>query len=48
MPPNKHMRRAGWHKVLGRGRSILVPSSAPRARELTGQPAGAYLNRLAA
>jgi hypothetical protein len=30
--PNKHMQRAGTHKVLGRGRLSLVPWSAPRAR----------------
>jgi len=43
--PNKHMQRAGRHKVLGRGRSGPVPSSAPRARVLTGQRAGADVNR---
>jgi hypothetical protein len=45
MPPNKHMQRAGTHKVLGRGRSSLLPWLAPRARVLTGQPAGADVNR---
>jgi hypothetical protein len=43
--PNKHMQRAEMHKVLGRGRESLVPQSAPRARVLTGQPAGADVNR---
>jgi hypothetical protein len=33
-PPNKHMQRAGMHKVLGRGRPSLVPWSPPRARVL--------------
>ena len=33
------------HKVLGRGRPSLSPSSAPLARVLTGQPAGADVNR---
>jgi hypothetical protein len=44
-PPNKHMQRAVTHKVLGRGRSSLVPVSAPRARVLTGQRAGADVGR---
>ena len=48
MTPNKHMQRAGRHKVLGRGRVSLVPRSAPRARVLTGQPAGADVDRYAA
>jgi len=43
--PNKHMQRAGTHKVLGRGRVSLVPWSALRARVLTGQPAGADVGR---
>jgi hypothetical protein len=47
MTPNKHMQRAGMHKVLGRGRSSLVPSSAPRARVLTGRRAGADVSRYA-
>jgi hypothetical protein len=46
-PPNKHMQRAGTHKVLGRGRMSPVPCSAPRARVLTCQPAGADVNRYA-
>jgi hypothetical protein len=46
-PPNKHMQRAGKHKVLGRGRSGLVPCSASSARVLKGQPAGADVNRWA-
>jgi hypothetical protein len=45
LPPNKHMQRAGIHKVLGRGRVNLIPNSAPRARVLTGQPAGADVGR---
>jgi hypothetical protein len=39
------MQRAGRHKVLGRGRSGLSPYSAPRARVLTGQRAGADVGR---
>ena len=46
-PPNKHMQRAGMHKVLGRGRLSLVPWSEPRARVLTGQLAGADVGRWA-
>jgi len=45
--PNKHMQRAGRHKVLGRGRPSPVPCSTPRARVLTGQPAGADVGRWA-
>jgi hypothetical protein len=45
--PNKHMQRAGIHKVLGRGRPSLVPRSAPRARVLMRQRAGADVNRWA-
>jgi hypothetical protein len=45
LSPNKHMQRAGRHKVLGRGRVSLVPWSALRARVLTGQCAGADVNR---
>jgi hypothetical protein len=44
---NKHMQRAGTHKVLGRGRPSPVRWSAPRARVLTGQPAGADVGRWA-
>jgi hypothetical protein len=47
MPPNKHMQRAGKHKVLGRGHLSLVPCSAHRARVLKGQRAGADVNRWA-
>ena len=43
--PNKHMQRAVTHKLLGRGRPSLVLCSAPRARVLTGQRAGADVNR---
>jgi hypothetical protein len=39
------MLRAVMHKVLGRGRVSLVPSSAQRARVLTRQRAGADVNR---
>ena len=45
LSPNKHMQRAGRHKVLGRGRPSLLPRSAPRARVLKRQPAGADVNR---
>jgi hypothetical protein len=47
-PPNKHLQRAGNHKVLARGRPSLSPWSAPRARVLTGQRAGADVGREAA
>ena len=47
VPPNKHMQRAGMHKVLCRGRPSRLPCPAPRARVLTGQPAGADVNRWA-
>ena len=43
--PNKHMQRAETHKVLGRGRSTSVPVPVLRARVLTGQRAGADVNR---
>ena len=45
LSPNKHMQRAGRHKVLGRGRSIVLLLEVPRARVLTGQRAGADVNR---
>ena len=45
LSPNKHMQRAGKHKVLGRGRSGLVLERVNRARVLTGQRAGADVNR---
>jgi hypothetical protein len=45
MTPNKHMQRAGTHKVLGRGRVSFVPCSAPRARVLIRQRAGADVGR---
>ena len=45
VPPNKHMQRAGTHKVLGRGRLGMTPSSLPPARVLNGQRAGADVNR---
>ena len=47
LSPNKHMLRAGTHKVLGRGRSSAVLGQVPRARVLTGQRAGADVNRWA-
>ncbi len=47
MPPNKHMQRAGMHKVLSRGRVSVSLWSAPRARVLTGQRAGADVGRWA-
>ena len=45
VPPNKHMQRAGRHKVHGRWQLIVVTWSSPRARVLTGQRAGADVNR---
>jgi hypothetical protein len=45
MAPNKHMQRAGWHKVHGRGRYTSVIIQVLRARVLTGQPAGADVGR---
>jgi hypothetical protein len=47
-PPNKHMLRAGMHKVLGRARLNLVLGLAPRARVPTDQRAGADLGCWAA
>ena len=44
-PPNKHMQRAGGHKVLGRGRSDALPSQVPLARVLPRWCAGADVNR---
>jgi hypothetical protein len=44
LSPNKHTQRAVNHKVLGRGRSGLLPKSASHARVLTVQPAGADVN----
>jgi hypothetical protein len=43
--PNKSLQRAANHKVLGRGRVVLAPWRAPRARVLTSQPAAAELSR---
>ena len=48
MSPNKHMLRAGKHKVRGRGRLSLVTCSAPRARVLIDLRAGADVGRWAA
>ncbi len=45
LPPNKHMQRAGTHKVLGRGRLSPVLCSTPRARVLRGTRAGADVGR---
>ena len=45
LSPNKHMQRAGRHKVLGRGRSVVVPSQVLRARVLMPRRAGADVNR---
>jgi hypothetical protein len=45
MSANKHMLRAGTHKVLGCGRPSLVLESARRARVLIGQRAGADVGR---
>ena len=45
MTPNKHMLRAGMYKVLGRGRSNLVPTQVPLARVLMRRRAGADVNR---
>jgi hypothetical protein len=45
VPPNKHMQRAGRHKVLDRGRADVLVSQVPLARVLTGQPAGADVGR---
>ena len=45
LAPNKHMLRAGTHKVLGRGRSGLVLSQVPLARVLMRWRAGADVNR---
>jgi hypothetical protein len=47
VPPNKHMLRAGMHKVLGCGRSSAAPSSALRACVLMRQRAGAVVGRWA-
>ena len=47
MTPNKHMLRAGIHKVLGRGRSGVVLGQVPLARVLMGRRAGADVNRSA-
>jgi len=43
--PNKSLQRSVTHKVLGRGRSSLVPRSLLRTRVLTSQPAAAELSR---
>jgi hypothetical protein len=43
--PNKHMQRAGIHKVPGRGRSGLLLPQVPLARVLLRRRAGADVNR---
>jgi hypothetical protein len=48
LSPDKHMQRAGTHKVLGRGRSGLVLSQILLARVLMRRQAGADVNRSAA
>jgi hypothetical protein len=42
---NKHMQRAGTHKVLGRGRPDHLPSQVLLARVLKRQRAGADMGR---
>lgn len=43
LPPNQSLRRSVIHRVLGRGRPCLVPSSAPPAHVLTSQLAATEL-----
>ena len=45
LSPNKHMQRAGTHKVLGRGRSGILLSQVPLACVLMRRSAGADVNR---
>ena len=45
MTPNKHMQRAGTHKVLGRGRGSPGVPHVGRARVLMVQRAGADVGR---
>ena len=45
MPPNKHMQRAGEHKVLSRGRSSLMLCQVLLARVLKRRRAGADVGR---
>jgi hypothetical protein len=45
MTPNKHMLRAGTHKVLGRGRSGAQQSQVCLARVLMRRCAGADVSR---
>jgi hypothetical protein len=45
VPPNKHMQRAGRHKVLGRGRPDRLLSQVLLARVLIRRRAGADVNR---
>ncbi len=45
LAPNKHMLRAGTHKVLGRGRSGVLLAQVLRARVLMRRCAGADVNR---
>jgi hypothetical protein len=44
-PPNKHMLRAGTHKVHSRGRSDVPLVQVLRARVLMRRRAGADVNR---
>ena len=46
-PHNKHMQRAGMHKVLGRGRSVVQQPQVFLARVLSRRRAGADVNRWA-
>jgi hypothetical protein len=45
VPPNKHMQRAGTHKVLGRGRPDRLLSQVLLARVLIRRRAVADGNR---
>jgi hypothetical protein len=47
VPPNKHMQRSVWDKLLGRGRVGVVPEQVRTARVLKGCAAGADVNRWA-
>jgi hypothetical protein len=40
LSPNKHMQRAGTHKVLGRGRSSVLLSQVCLARVLMRRRSG--------
>jgi len=45
MPPNKHMQRAGTHKVLGRWRFGLLLFQVPLASVFMRWRAGADVGR---